>query len=585
MIGILIKYSQFYGKPVPDNPLNLLVDLPKDEVLITLAKINSLIQPIGYRSNDGSRDTQIKCLKTIFLPSENKSSEFDLFKFKKYEEYLLNLPKQYSFFSRTTCLYGLNELTQSDMLSEIGAGRYSFEERQPILDYLLICNERIISFSEKSSLEKINEEGIEFFLFNAFNQIPHNQYSYEVNVLFKFYKSKYLLQTLLTDDSISNHLLIYLKSRYGNDNIKELFKRFFWSFMNMKDEELELYFLNISKDENNILNLMQGFSAKPKIKCVVHDDINILDFLPVKKSPILKCNPINKKGFITFSILDQKFLIEKFDSLFINDFWFDYLKSNTDFNRGDWGNWLGKRFLEPFIGETLSCALEGSKEYTLKLFDDLDIEYKKGGGIEVADIYIRKKQNIFLGEVKSKYVNIIDGYKSVDSIDKFKELDLDKFFEDFGLKQLACKTIKEFHRYKEYLNDNGLNLNRKVHLFPVIIVSEPILSQGLFQFPLRRKFEEILKKNGIETNTKYHLIWPLLIMRAQELMELEQSLTEGAIDLFTFLKSYHDKVKPRLYRQQGEFKELFSLTNVIDQKIEREKLFPKRLRDWKWVIS
>ena len=73
MIGVVIKYSKFYGRAVPQNPLSTLFGLPRTEIIATIGKINCLLQPIGYRTNDDSRETQIECLKAILLPDEKNA--------------------------------------------------------------------------------------------------------------------------------------------------------------------------------------------------------------------------------------------------------------------------------------------------------------------------------------------------------------------------------------------------------------------------------------------------------------------------------------------------------------------------------
>ncbi len=35
MIGIIIKYSDFFGQPIPQNPIALLSSIPKEELIAT----------------------------------------------------------------------------------------------------------------------------------------------------------------------------------------------------------------------------------------------------------------------------------------------------------------------------------------------------------------------------------------------------------------------------------------------------------------------------------------------------------------------------------------------------------------------
>jgi hypothetical protein len=587
LIGILIKYTKFHGKPIPEEPMALLSLLPKTEILATIVKINSLLQPMGYRTIDDSRKTQIECLKAILLQDEENAPEEYILRFKRYAEYLLSSSEFVSIFTRVTCLYALNEILQSDDFYNEEKSQYTFEERSPILDYLLICNERVLEFSENSTLEEIVDNKIDFFEFNAFNQLPHNQYYFNVNLLSKLYRSRYFLNVLLANEKTSHHLKKYFKVKFNISDIPEFYKVFFWSFMHMNDETLKTYYLNIPKDENGVLNVIRGFASPTIIDKVNHEDVGVLDFLVVKKNPIYEWQFYASDEFVGFLILDQKFLLDKIDGLFINDFWFDYLKEHSQMNRKDWGNFIGSEYFEPFVGEIIQNSLRDRRDYSVKMFNDLKIKYDRNNEVEIADVYVRHKQRILLAEVKSNFINMIDGYKSITSLEDFKNLDLEKFYKSFGLKQLVEKTIKQFNNYKGYLKDDGLDLNRKVSLFPVVIVNEPILSSGLFQFPLRLKFESMLERENIQMKTKEHLIWPLLIINIEELQELEQSLKDNSVGLFDILMSFHDKTRILRNTKQkiNSHNELLSMTNIINQKLEVKKLFPERLREYEWVLS
>lgn len=584
MIGIILKYSIYYNKPIPENPLGLLVHLPKNEIIVTISKINTLLQPQGYRNNDDSRETEIECLKAILLQDEKNSPIEYIKKFQYYANHLSKLPNQYSLFTRGTCLYALNEVLQSDYFLTENKIQYTFEERIGILDYLLVCNERILKFSNEEPLEKFTEQGINFFEFFAFNQIPLNQYNISINSLTKLYKSAFFLKSLMEDDSIKEHLVNYFKDKYGLDDIEEFFKVFIFSFLKMYDENLKIYHLKIDNKQKAIIEIIKGFSADIPLKNINHADIKTLDFLSVKKSPIFSWEPLSSDEFTGFVVLDMAFLLEKMDSFFINDFWFDYLKDKSHFNRTDWGNFIGSKFFEPLVNDVISHTFKNKKDYTVKMLDDLKITLPRKSEIEIADVYIRHKQKIACIEVKSNYINMIDGYKSVTTVDEFKALNMNKFYKSFGLTQMV-DTMKNFHIYKKYLNDKGLNLKRKIHLYPMILVNEPILSSGLFNFPLRQQFEKMLFEENITLKSQDHYIWPLVIMNIEEFQELEQSVEDGDVDFFKILDSLHNKTSIKGKITKDKYKILLTMHSLINEKIESAKLFPFRLKDYKWTFA
>lgn len=582
MIGIILKYSAFYHRQIPENPLTLLKHLPKTEILATITRINTLLQPHGYRNRDESRKTQFECLKTILLQDE-KNITLDLQrKFEVYRQYLDTLPNHYIIFTRITCLYALNEILQSDTFLLAEKTQYTFEERIGIFDYLLICNEYILNFSDGEKLEKIEEAGVDFFEFFAFNALPYNQYVTNVNGLAKFYKSAFFLKCLTNEEYTNEPLRCYFQEKYGLDDIVEFFKTFMYSFLKMYDKNLKLFYLKIPKEQVAATKIVKGFSKATAIAKVNHYQVETLDFLPVKKSPIFSWEPTNSDEYTGFLVLDSTFLLEKMDSLLINDFWFDYLKDNSELNRKKWGGFIGTMFFEPFVNDILTNAFKKNPNYVLKTFNELKIQLPGKSEIEVSDVYIRNKQKIALIEVKSNFINMQDGYKSVTTLEEFKLLKMDKFYSSFGLKQMVT-AIKNFHLNKSYIDDEGLNLNRKVHLYPIILVNEPILSGGLFNYPLRKRFESILKEEKIDLKSQEHIIWPLLIMNIEELQELEQSISDKDIDFFKILDSYHVKTSITGKIKPNKYKTMLTLYNIINEKVDSEKLFPHRLKDYKWL--
>lgn len=587
MIGVIIKYSRFYQRKIPKTPLKLIEHLPKAEIILTFAKINTLLQPQGYGNVDDSLETQFECLKAILLPDEkNKNSEYRR-RFDQYKQYIKTF-KDDRIFTRGTCLYGLNEILQSDNFLKELKTQYVFEERIGILNYLLVCNERILEFSSKEPLLDFKKKNINFFEFFAFNQIPYNQYNIPVNNLAKLYKSSFFLKSLMQNDYTKELLENYFHTKYGLDDVKEFFRIFMYSFLNIYDENLKIYHLQVPNDQKGVINILNGFCSDTPIRSdqeLNHSDVKTLDFLSVKKTPIYSWGSISSNNHTGFVVLDLAFLLEKMDSLLINDFWFDFLKKQSKWNRTDWGNFIGSKFFEPLVADIFYNALINQSDFELKMMDELKIKLPSKSEIEITDIYVRNKQKIALFEVKSNFINMVDGYKSITTIEEFQALDIEKFYKIFGLKQMV-QTIKKFHFYKQYLGDLELNLNRKVHLYPIILVNEPILSCGLFNYPLRQKFESMLMEENINMKSKEHLIWPLIIMNIEDLQELEQSLSDNETNIFKIFDSFHSKTSDiNIFRNNNEYFTFMSIRDIISSKIRSEKLFPKRLKDYKWTFA
>ena len=71
MMGYLVKYSDFYGTAVPDNPIELILDIPKEELIATVVAVNTRLKPLISNHFDDSKNTQINCVRSIFLDNKN----------------------------------------------------------------------------------------------------------------------------------------------------------------------------------------------------------------------------------------------------------------------------------------------------------------------------------------------------------------------------------------------------------------------------------------------------------------------------------------------------------------------------------
>jgi len=55
MMGIMVKYSDFYGEPIPANPIDLIKPIPKEELLATISAVNTRLKPVYNSYFDDSR--------------------------------------------------------------------------------------------------------------------------------------------------------------------------------------------------------------------------------------------------------------------------------------------------------------------------------------------------------------------------------------------------------------------------------------------------------------------------------------------------------------------------------------------------
>lgn len=266
--------------------------------------------------------------------------------------------------------------------------------------------------------------------------------------------------------------------------------------------------------------------------------------------------------------------------LLINDFWFDYLKPKKICNRTDWGSFIGNNFFEPFLTELFEKSFKNNKRIIFRHTDDLKFTLDGKNQIEYADFYIRSKNKIILIEAKSNYLPQVNGYKTVLTKDDYLKIDIDKFYKDYGITQLACKTIKDFHSYKHKIKDYEFKVDEKVELFPTLVVNDHIFSSGYSSMAFKKKFEELLLNEGIEFETQNHKIYPLTIINIDELLTISKSLEYGLENIFNIFRHYHSSTSiEMIIKTQNKDIGLLTVKDTIN-KLIRKNLIVNRNFDW-----
>ncbi len=159
MWGYLIKYIDFYGTLAPENPIELILDIPKEELLTTIIAINTRLKPLGSNHFDDSRETQIECLRTIFLDNNNPIQlSFCRALIDKY----LYTPENHNLFSRVTCLYAMQEIINNDDFV-IETPKYNFDNRERIFKFLLLVNQQILTGDKNYKEEGYEQLGTDFY--------------------------------------------------------------------------------------------------------------------------------------------------------------------------------------------------------------------------------------------------------------------------------------------------------------------------------------------------------------------------------------------------------------------------------------
>lgn len=577
MFGHLLKYSEAYNESIPEILTDLVREIPKEELISTIVAINSRINPVNNSHLDDSRGTQVDCLRMLFLDNQNSLEDSNCIYFL--EKYL-RTPENYILFSRVTCLYALQEIFCCENFSLV-TPHYTVDLREKILKFLLLMNTNILKFDQEYNSSGHQQLGSRFFEFFMFKEIPQNQYYHSLNQLNFFEKSYSFLKKLEGNLFLGNHFSIYLFNTFGLKSFADFFKFFVYTYFKSYDDTLKLNYINIEQDKLEFVRILDGFSARTNYNKIDSDNLKIFDFLDLKKSPLYKNKNRSNENMISYLVLDNRFLLEKIYSLFINDFWFDYLKPNAICSRADWGNFIGDVFFEPFIEEIFTECFKSNTRTIFMHTNDLKLNIDNRNKKEYADYYIREKNKIILAEAKSNFLPLINGYKTVNTLEDFDKIDLDKFYKDYGLYQLVKKTLKRFHEYKYLLKDREFNFANKVEIFPTLIVNDHIFSSGYASMAFKMKFEELLNEESLSIETDFHKIYPLTIINVADLQNIKMSLKYGKQNIFNIFRHYHSTSGQKaIKRTENTTLALLTIGNSVQKLINKEMMSDK---SFKWL--
>ena len=253
---------------------------------------------------------------------------------------------------------------------------------------------------------------------------------------------------------------------------------------------------------------------------------NEFEFIDIKKSPFFKITEN------TFLLLDNMFLLSKCYYFFIWDFLYDHLLDDVTDDRERKAiikNFKGivGLFFEKYLKVILNHSLKNTT-YKLKVFEQLKVRINREEK-EIADIYIKTKNKIIIGQAKT--TSIINREKYAEDLDEFYNGNADNFFIRHGLFQLV-KSIEDILKYGKLI-DNSIP-RKRIKIFPIIVFNDLLLNNFLFPQIFNEKFKSLTEN----INDKCIKIYPLTLIHVSDLEVLEQSLSERKLDIFKLLKKH-----------------------------------------------
>lgn len=445
----------------------MITGISRNSILFEIAALNYRLKPTNQLHVDSSFETQAKELK-YFTQTEDQFIKYS----RAAEKYTKSRTDFPIIFTRQTCVFALEEIINAEKIKDIeGFDMRNIQVWTAILDYILAVNFAITQVQEETDERKSTFESLNPKL------LPLNELNIETDIIFTPYRGYKLIDYFLGRQHIREHVIAYFQDTYGIEPQQFIFVMMNMYLGNSNSKDPSLNFFYQVDEENDRLFQKMSFRV---------NNADTYKLLGIRKSPFIN---VGDKRYL---IADNSFLLDKSYSQLINDLWFDKIKSlrdsnsNSQFSIKDYRSEIGY-FFEQYLAEVLRICFCNYKYSVLRVFDELKITTTKGN-IEIADIYLRHGNKVFLCQVKSG--SIYDNEKYGGTIESLYKRDRIAFFKNFGVDQLL-ESIR-------ILNSTANNIDRHfpkdktLYIFPCIIVNDKAFQTPLMADIFNKRFQEML---------------------------------------------------------------------------------------------
>jgi len=482
---LILGYKEVYGNILETERIELIRDIPKLDLIGEISWINFLLKPKKRLTIDSSIKLQNELLEK-YAPNQIILNQYK-YAFRKYSILKRN-KKDYDyplFFTRPTCLFAIEEIISNTALKNYEEDFVMGQEENwaNLLKYLAAVN------SELTSLKNIEDENLSLELFNV-KTIALNELVIETDFMYTPYRGLKLLEYMSSIEWLQTEVKNYFKYYFDYKPDEFIYNILItYYFDSSTDESLKFYYLT-DEGTSTFFDFLSQRISGTQTEALIN----------IRKYPFYKYP--NKSEYI---LIDSMALIEKSYSQLINDFWFDWLRSQTDeqgnlkYDIKEYRGVVGL-FFESYIEKIFIDAF-GSIPYTkLLLFDDLLIKENRTSK-EFSDLYFRQNNRILIGEAKSG--NVYDKEKYSGDLNRFYKQNRDSFFKNFGVKQLA-ESIIELDRI--HTLDNKFPIGHRKKIYPVIILNDKIFQTPLMNNLFNEYFMSLIEgKIDVKKNHVYSL--------------------------------------------------------------------------------
>jgi len=503
---LILSYQEFFNQKPPENRLELLNGVSKNEIIHQIASLNTRLKPPGHVSYDLSLKTQLEELKYFSGFNEELSKR----NYLAYRRFFKDEKTYAIIFNRAANLVALEELINSSLPDppDFNMTEASWDS---ILRYYLAINTAIVEFKETppgTSIE--NFEHVHAAL------VPLNEYSVPVDPIFLPFRGQRLFRYFLTHTKYGKHIQDYFDKTLETEPDYFIFMML-EIYLRKRDDPKFNYLFRIPPEKIKFYNSLSIRSIKPSN--------NILECLSIKKSPFYHY----QSEF--YVLTDDVLSLEKCYDSFLNDIWFDKLKKAFP-GSNDFGNYRSELvgpFLENYSEELIRWSFHFLHYPEPKCYSDLKIT-TGSGEIELADIYIRQNKKILIGQAKSKGIYSKEKYSGSHEFFKDKE----EFYKEVGIDQLII-SLNYLHDSPE-LYEKEIKDIKKLDVFPILIVNDKTFQTGLSNNIINQRYQEKLSK---KTYPKFTL-HPVTVVHISDLERMSQYIHERSVQIWDLLRCHYE---------------------------------------------
>lgn len=382
----------------------------------------------------------------------------------------------------------------------------------------LVLNNRFSEFNHDFSKEQGLDSFVNFIILQGFQLYEISTFENDKNELAKLiYSTIYKVENLLS--FLSHKKLVIVKEKFIKSFDMENEQDFLYHMKYL------LAMLFIVKYTNQYIFTDENFDSFSLIKNISINKITEdEDFTELKKTPIYFLDE-NRFSIVNFFFaVDLFYRSAKFrlKEIFIEE----------KLELGDFFTFYTTEFSEKFLMKNLLNNIF-SKKYFIK-----KIEFNPEKKNE-PDFYINYNNTLLLFENKDVLIGkTIKSSTDVSNIDLFLK---EKFYQSskkgVGIKQIINSIQSIYKQNFEF--DKQINYDKKIEIFPILIVHDRILQSVGINYRLNNWFREELTKHNIISNEKFK-IYSLTVLDIDTLILWNNNVKDN-FSLFKNLLINHTK--------------------------------------------